>query len=127
MTLIAAVVITAGSALAAPAEPPAALPDPTRPYAYAAPVQFEQPAAGEKLQWRLNGVTIRDGERSAIINGHMVKVGDSLGSASVLEINAADVVLLQDSRRVIVRLLVPGIKKPTGLASLPAQQEQETE
>jgi len=112
MTGIFAMVLGMASALAAAPDAGVPLPDPTRPYAFATAIEVEQdlPAAG--VQWRLNGIRIRAGDRSAILNGRVVKPGDSVGGAKVVEINPAEVVLMQDSQKIVVKLVLSGIKKP---------------
>ena len=87
-----------------------ALPDPTRPYQYGT-VQVEQ-GQDAKVQWRLSGVRINADKRSAILNGKLVKEGDKLDGAVVLEIKPAEVTLQQDDKRLVVRLLLSNIKQP---------------
>lgn len=112
------------SALAAAADTDAMLPDPTRPYAFAATVQAENiPAEG--MQWRLNGIRIREGEKSAILNGQLVRTGDNLAGATVVEINPADVVLMQDTQKIVVKLIVSSIKKPVRNARPPAETTEQ--
>jgi hypothetical protein len=89
----------------------AALPDPTRPYQYGAQVEIEQ-VLDEKVQWRLSGIRINENKRSAILNGKLVKEGDKLDGAVVLEIKPAAVTLQQDDKRLVVRLLLSNIKQP---------------
>jgi hypothetical protein len=55
--------------------------------------------------------------RSAILNGRVVKPGDSVSGAKVLEIHPAEVVLMQDSQRIVVKLVLSGIKKPSRSAA----------
>jgi hypothetical protein len=107
------------SALAA-ADTGAMLPDPTRPYAFATTVQAETlPAEG--VQWRLSGVRIREGEKSAILNGKVVRIGDRLAGATIVEVNPADVVLTQDGQRIVVKLILSSIKKPARIATPAAE------
>lgn len=114
MNVVAAMLVGIASAVAAAAEPAVALPDPTRPYAFATAIEVEQDVTQKGMQWRLNGIQIRDGERTAILNGHVVKAGDSLGAARIVEINPAEVVLMQESQKIVVKLVLSGVKKPVG-------------
>jgi hypothetical protein len=112
------------SALAAAADTGASLPDPTRPYAFATTVRAQDlPAEG--MQWRLNGIRIREGEKSAILNGQVVKAGDKLAGATVVEINPADVVLMQDTQKIVVKLIVSSIKKPVRNARPPVEATEQ--
>lgn len=105
LPIIAAIAMWAGHGMAA------ALPDPTRPYQYETLVQVEQ-APGEEVQWRLNGVRIYANKRSAILNGKLVKEGDKLDGAVVMEIKPTQVTLQQNDKRLVVRMLISDIKQP---------------
>ena len=89
----------------------AALPDPTRPYQYGALVEIEQ-MPDEKVQWRLSGIRINENKRSAILNGKLVKEGDKVDGAAVMEIKPSEVTLQQEDKRLVVRLLLSNIKQP---------------
>jgi hypothetical protein len=119
---IAAFVLGTASALAA--APVTQLPDPTRPYAYAPAIQIDQ-SRDAAVQWRLNGVQIRDGQRSAILNGRVVKPGDSMEGVTVIEINPTEVVLSRDTQRIVVKLLLSGVKKAA--AEVPAAEPASAE
>ena len=88
-----------------------ALPDPTRPYQYGAEIAIEQ-IPHENVQWRLSGIRIRENKRSAILNGKLVKEGDKLDGAVVMEIKASEVTLQQRDKRLVVKLLLSNIKQP---------------
>jgi len=109
--LISAAILGIASALAA-TDAGAGLPDPTRPYAYETAIEVPQDLSADSVQWRLNGIRIREGERSAILNGQIVKTGDSVGRAKIVEINPAEVVLVQDSQKIVVKLVRSGVKRP---------------
>jgi hypothetical protein len=121
MNVLSTIILGVISALVAAAESGVELPDPTRPYAYAAAVEVRQDLPAGQVQWRLNGIRIREDERSAILNGTLVRAGDTVGGARVLEINPAEVVLLQDSQKVVVKLMLSGIKKPSRSADAPPE------
>ena len=88
-----------------------ALPDPTRPYQYGAEIAIEQIPQG-KVQWRLSGIRITENKRSAILNGKLVKEGDKLDGAEVVEIKPSEVTLQQQNKRLVVKLLLSNIKQP---------------
>jgi len=85
------------------------LPDPTRPSDYVEVsdvievVEFEE-LPKQLIDWRLTAIRISDTERTAIINGQLVKTGDEIGPAKILEIKPVSVVLDYDDRHVVVRL-----------------------
>jgi len=80
------------------------LPDPTRPADYS--VNIETPVEQDKkaVDFNLTAIRIDPDDRSAIINGHLVREGDEVGSARLVEIHPADVVLDYDRRHLVVRL-----------------------
>ena len=84
------------------------LPDPTRPATFvdvvAEPVFFEEIQVKEKINWKLSAIRISADDRSAIVNGKLVRVGDDIGPAKILEINPLSVVIDHDERKLIVRL-----------------------
>jgi hypothetical protein len=102
-----------GNAFAAMAE----LPDPTRPANYSEALPeiievYELPK--ELVDWRVTVIRITDRDRSAIVNGQLVRVGDQIGPAKILEINPAAVVLDYEKKQVYVRLFSDVVdKKPS--------------
>lgn len=80
------------------------LPDPTRPPDYTANTFYVEPAQKEDLDFNLTAVRIDEDTRSVIINGRLLKVGDRVGSAEILEIHPAHVILNYDNKRMVVRL-----------------------
>lgn len=84
------------------------LPDPTRPATYLvedlAPVFFEEIDVNEKVNWKLSAIRISDKDRTAILNGKLVRVGDDVGPAKVLEIKPLSIVINHEDRKQIVRL-----------------------
>jgi hypothetical protein len=63
--------------------------------------------------WRLNMIKHRQGQRVAMINGRVVKVGDYLDGARVRSIDDGQVVLQLKSAR-IVKLLLPSVQLRKG-------------
>lgn len=84
------------------------LPDPTRPANYLIednePVFFEEVITKDKIDWKLSAIRISDVDKTAILNGKLVRAGDDLGSAKILEINPLSVVINHEDRKLIVRL-----------------------
>ncbi len=89
--------------------------DPTRPYQHQnnETLEIEQVYIPDrKIQWRLSGIRLRGDLRTAILNGKLVKEGDDLGVAKVMEIRPREVVLLHEDKNLIVKLLYSDIKRP---------------
>lgn len=84
------------------AEPP--LPDPTRPPDFAVIVTPTVEATEPVTGFTVTAIRIDKNDRSAIINGQLVRVGDMVGTARVLEIHPAEVVLYRDQGRLVTRL-----------------------
>ncbi len=88
----------------------AELPDPTRPATYLVedlePVFFEEIDIDvkEKINWKLSAIRISTKDRTAILNGKLVRAGDVVGPAKVLEIKPLSVVINYEERKLIVRL-----------------------
>lgn len=83
----------------------AELPDPTRPADYSEPVMqdlYELPK--ELVEWKVTVIRISGTERSAIVNGRLVRTGDEIGPARIVEINPGNVVLDYEDKQVAVRL-----------------------
>lgn len=87
----------------------AELPDPTRPAYWSqksAPVFVEQtPQPGKKIEWRVTAIRIAPDDRTAIVNGKLVRTGDSVNTAIVREIKHSAVVIEDDQKQLILRLL----------------------
>ena len=92
----------------------ATLPDPTRPYGYSQAVEVSYPQPGSRVEWVLNGIRLRDQDRTAIVNGKIVREGDEIDNATVVEIGETEVVLAHDHRRIVVRLLASNVKSRAG-------------
>jgi|GEM_PF-2347722 len=82
----------------------ATLPDPTRPADYLA--RIEAPANQDKaaVNFELTGIRIDAEDRTAIVNGHLIRVGDTVEGAKLLEIDPASVTLQYEHRRLTLRL-----------------------
>lgn len=93
----------------------AELPDPTRPATFMVediePVFFEEIDVKEKINWKLSAIRISKKDRTAILNGKLVRVGDDVGPAKVLEINPLSIVIDHEERKLIVRLYKTTVMK----------------
>lgn len=81
----------------------AELSDPTRPPGRTASASVRSPL--DRADWRLTVVRIAPGNRSAVVNGEVVRVGDSVAGAQVVDIQPGRVVIDRDGARLT---LVPG-------------------
>lgn len=101
------------AATAAVADDPARLPDPTQP-----PRVHE--AARERLQvteresFAVSAIRIRGADRSALVNGRLVRVGAAIGEGRVVEIAADAVVIDYLGERNRVPLLPRTVRRPAG-------------
>lgn len=82
----------------------AGLPDPTRPPDYSATTVMLEPREKKQAEFNLTAIRINDDNRSVIINGKLLRQGEQVGSARLLEIHSAHVVLLYQNKRLVVRL-----------------------
>lgn len=88
------------------------LPDPTRPAGFENTLAVQQLPA-ELVDWNLSAIRMSGSDRTAIVNGRIVREGDTLGPARIIEIRAEGVLLDYNNRQVIVRLFSETqIKKP---------------
>ena len=104
-SLIMAFLLAAGPVRAA------LLPDPTKPAEFRpeSPVVQEMPK--ELTDWKVTAIRIAGKQRTAIVNGAIVREGDTVGQAKVLEIRPVSVVLDYDDKKVAVRLFADLVKK----------------
>jgi len=79
------------------------LPDPTRPVGYNEMVTVQE-VPGQLVEWKLTAIRISGAERSAIVNNKLVRVGEIIGSAKVLEIGADGVTLIHNNKPLKIRL-----------------------
>ena len=84
------------------------LPDPTQPAARP-PVQ---PAKNAEVNWVLSLIKTTAVERTAVLNGRLVREGDRIDSAQVVRIGPASVVMLNDNgQRREVKLTGRSVKR----------------
>jgi len=84
----------------------AQLPDPTRPadYQSAPKIVYEEELPKELIDWVVTAIRITGDERTAILNGQLVRAGDVIGPATVVEIQPVSVILDYQQNTVVVRL-----------------------
>lgn len=87
------------------------LPDPTRPTNYSSrPISVEE-VPQEFINWDVRAIRSSEGGRNAIVNGRLVKVGDEIDSATIVDITANTVVLDHGRQQLVLRLMPKDIKK----------------
>ncbi len=112
MLMIFKATVLLGALMNAESNSAQALPDPTRPYGFGSVVEIERILIPDKkTEWRLSGIRINDKQRIAILNGRLVREGTDLGMATVLEIRPTELVLSQDHKRLVIKLLLSDIKR----------------
>lgn len=89
----------------------AGLPDPTRPADYSVTRVIKQAEPKQRTEFSVNAIRISEVDRSAIINGRLVRIGDEIGLAKVKEINAAAVILDYERKMLTIPLYSQGITK----------------
>jgi hypothetical protein len=62
--------------------------------------------------YQLSAIRITREQRSAVLNGKNISVGDRVGSARVTAIQSNSITLLQSGKTITVSLLPLSIKKP---------------
>lgn len=89
------------------------LTDPTRPAGYISEPQVVQiyDLPKELIDWNVTAIRIKNEDRSAIVNGRLVRAGDPVGPAKVIEITPVSVVLDYEGKQVVVRLYSNAINK----------------
>jgi hypothetical protein len=99
-------------ATVAVAEGDAGLADPTRPGGWRAEPGGPD-APGPLASLRLQGTFSVGGERSALVSGQRVTVGDRVGGAEVIGVDRDRVILRVDGETVELASAVPAVKSPT--------------
>ena len=87
------------------------LPDPTRPANYSDMPEVSTQLPKELINWKVRAIRSSETGRNAIVNGKLVKVGDEIDSATIVDITTNTVVLSHDSKRVVLKLIPAEIKK----------------
>jgi hypothetical protein len=87
--------------------------DPTRPPRLAPP-PTPAPQPAREVEWKLTLIKYSPVNRSAILNGQVVREGDRIARARVVKILRDALTLELDGRRFRVTLHHPAIKRVTG-------------
>lgn len=90
------------------------LPDPTRPFGYgSSPVVIveEEELPSEQVNWHLSGIRISPDDRSAILNGRLLREGEKVDGAELVEIRPVSVLIDFENKRIRVDLLSLDIKQ----------------
>jgi len=105
-----------GWALNAAAASPGTLIDPTRPPGYVEPAAAAQAVAETALvkSWSVSMIRVGERRRFAIVNGELVREGDKIGEARVLEIRPRGVQLERHGKRFRIMFSVADVKKKIG-------------
>ncbi len=56
------------------------------------------------MSWSLSAIRVSEKDRTAILNGQLVRVGDEINQAKIVEIKSKSVVIDHDDQKLIVRL-----------------------
>lgn len=95
-TLVAGALLSGAAAL-----PAAELSDPTRPSGRS--ISAPAPVPLDPADWRLTMVRIAPGNHSAVVNGEVVRVGETIGGARVVDIRPGRVVIDREGARLTLR------------------------
>lgn len=87
------------------------LPDPTRPANYSEVTEIREQLPKEYINWNVRAIRTSESGRNAIVNGRLVKVGDEIDSATIIDITSNSVVLAHDSKQVVLKLIPADVKK----------------
>jgi MSHA biogenesis protein MshK len=121
--MLSGIMLAGLAIMAALAAEPAGLTDPTRPVDYLPASARTQPLPEELVDWRLSAVRIAPEGTSAILNGKVVRVGDAVGTARILEIKPGVVVVEYNRKRLEVSLFGTAVKRQAkGISTQPKQQ-----
>ena len=102
-----AIYIFAGNAVAETGT----LPDPTRPANYSSSFTSGPVITKQRAEFSVRAIRISVTDRSAIVNGKLVRVGDEIGAAKVNEIKSFEVVLDYERQRVTIPLYARQVDK----------------
>lgn len=90
------------------------LPDPTKPFGFDIEPELiiqERDTVQDHITWNLSGIRIAENRRSAILNGHIVNIGDVVNGAQILEIEPAWIIIDYQKQRIRLELLDVDIKQ----------------
>ena len=87
------------------------LPDPTRPANYSSAVTLKPILPKKSAEFNVNAIRISATDRSAIVNGVVVREGDEINSAIVQEISELQVLLAYERKLLPIPLYKQGVIK----------------
>ena len=90
-----------------------ALPDPTRPANYSTRPVSTEVLPAQLNDWDVRAIRSSASGRNAVVNGRVVKVGDTINTAVILDITPDTVVLDFDRKQLVLRLMPEAIKTRT--------------
>lgn len=86
------------------------LPDPTRPFTYTTTTVIREELPKEFINWYVKAIRISEQGRNAVVNDKLVKIGDEINSARIIDITENTVVLEHDRKELVLRLLPDDFK-----------------
>ena len=87
------------------------LPDPTRPANYSTQQASRKELPAQLIDWDVRAIKSSASGRNAVVNGKLVKVGDAIDKATIVDITPDTVVLTYDRKQLVLRLMPESIKK----------------
>ena len=104
-----------------------AVSDPTRPYEFIDEPEFiEIDVEEDSVDWRLKGIRIVGDKRTAILNGMIIREGETIENAKVLTINSTSVVLQSGSQHLVIKMLDASVKKPVKNKNFELEEKRNT-
>ncbi|NKB38814.1 MAG: hypothetical protein GKR93_16910 [Gammaproteobacteria bacterium] len=89
----------------------ATLPDPTRPANFSSSFISTALVPKQRAEFNVRAIRISETDRSAIVNGKLVRVGDEIGAARVSEIKSFEIVLDYERKLLTIPLYAQSIDK----------------
>ena len=110
-TLVSILIVLLVLLVAWPLAAVTGLPDPTRPPDYSQTRTVTNVLPGKRTEFKVNAIRISETDRSAIVNGVVVREGDEIGNARVEEISALEVVLVYERKLLPLPLYTSRVQK----------------
>jgi len=87
------------------------MPDPTMPANYSSRAVSVQELPQQMIDWKVHAIRTSPTGRNAVVNGRLVRVGDAIDSATIIDITPDTVVLTYDRKEMVLKLMPADIKK----------------
>ena len=87
------------------------LPDPTRPANYSIQQASRKELPAQLIDWDVRAIKSSASGRNAVVNGKLVKVGDAIDKATIVDITPDTVVLTYERKPLVLRLMPESVKK----------------